>query len=158
MVRRLPRAFRKKLYYQYQAAFGIPGSAFDDIISTTSADDSADSFSKSFSSDEAGEGKGKGHFGKREGGEFERRIAGQGDLSTVVEKCVQGTVAWPATSQTVKSFFTAGVGRAWRYYRDKRMRSREKGKGSGEGEGSAKHAVSPPEDDEGEGQGKEKKG
>ena len=110
MVRRLPSAFRKKLYYQYQKQFGIPGSAFDSIV-------------------EASEDEGKGgEMRRREGGDFERRIAEQGDLSEVMAKCVQGTVAWPATSQTVKSFFTAGVGRAWRYYRDKRKRSKEKPK------------------------------
>lgn len=110
MVRRLPPAFRKKLYYQYKKQFGIPGSAFDNILES-SADEDA-----------------KGNVTRREGGDFEQRISEQENLSEVVAKCVQGTVAWPATSQTFKSFFTAGVGKAWRYYSDKRRKSRESGK------------------------------
>lgn len=107
MVRRLPSSFRKKVYYQYKKKFGIPGSAFDPIL-------------------EASEDEGKeGEMRRREGGEFEQRIAEEADLNDVVGKCVQGTVAWPATSQTVKSFFTAGVGRAWRYYADKKKRNKE---------------------------------
>jgi translocator assembly and maintenance protein 41 len=43
-------------------------------------------------------------------------------------KTVTQTVAWPSTSQTIKSFFTAGIGRAWRYYSDKRRKSQEKAK------------------------------
>ena len=107
MVRRLPRSFRKKLYYQYQKKFQIPGNAFDSVL-------------------EASEDEDKEGFRRREGGEFEQRIAQQEDVKEVVARCVQGTVAWPATSQTIKSFFTAGVGRAWRYYRDKKKRSKEK--------------------------------
>ena len=41
---------------------------------------------------------------------------------------VTQTVAWPSTSQTIKSFFTAGITRAWRYYSDKRRESKEKAK------------------------------
>ena len=108
MVLRLPPAFRKKLYYQYKKKFQIPGSAFDNILEMSNE-----------------EGR-EGDFKRREAGEFEQRIAEQDDLREVMAKCVQGTVAWPATSQTVKSFFTAGVGRAWRYYSDKRKRSKEK--------------------------------
>lgn len=108
MVRRLPKSFRMKLYYQYKKKFGLPGSAFDEIVEQA---DSAGSTSEPLS--------------RRDGGEFEQRIADQDDLSEIMAKCVQGTVAWPATSQTVKSFFTAGVGRAWRYYMDKRKKSKE---------------------------------
>ena len=108
MVLRLPPAFRKKLYYQYKKKFQIPGSAFDNILEMSNP-----------------EGR-DGAVKRTEAGEFEQRIAGEGDLGEVMAKCVQGTVAWPATSQTVKSFFTAGVGRAWRYYSDKRKRSKEK--------------------------------
>jgi mitochondrial translocator assembly and maintenance protein 41 len=107
MVRRLPSSFRKKLYYQYKKKFQIPGSAFDSVL-------------------EASEDEGKeGEMRRREGGDFEQRIAAQEDLNEVMAKCVNGTVAWPATSQTIKSFFTAGVGRAWKYYSDKRKRAKE---------------------------------
>ena len=110
MVRRLPSSFRKKLYYQYKKKFQVPGSAFNSLIQEEAVG------------------------GRREGGEFDRRIAGEADLSAVVGRCVNSTVAWPATSQTVKGFFTAGVGRAWRYYRDKRKRSVEKPAGVRGGE------------------------
>ena len=113
MVRRLPLAFRKKLYYQYKKKFGIPGSAFDSIM-----EESSDTTNP-----------------RERGGEFEQKIAAQEDLNEVMKKCVQGTVQWPATSQTVKSFFTAGVGRAWRYYVDKRKEGWGEGKG---GEGKEK--------------------
>ena len=109
MVRRLPSAFRRKVYYQYKKQFGIPGSAFDNILESSADEDP------------------QGHFQRREGGAFERRVSAQADLGEVMAKCVQGTVAWPATGQTFKGVFTAGVGRAWRYYWDKRKRSKEKG-------------------------------
>lgn len=110
MVRRLPKAFRTKLYWQYKKKFGIPGSAFDSVLSAAADEDAAEGFKR------------------REGGDFERRIAAQEDLAAVMGKSVTQTVAWPSTAQTVKSFFTAGIGRAWKYYSDKRRKSREKGK------------------------------
>ena len=110
MVRRLPKAFRTKLYWQYKKQFGIPGSAFDSVLEAAADEDA-----------EAG-------FKRREGGEFERRIAAQENISSVMAKTVTQTVAWPSTSQTIKSFFTAGITRAWRYYSDKRRKSQEKAK------------------------------
>ncbi len=126
MVRRLPSAFRKKVYYQYKKQFGIPGSAFDSI--TEASED---------------EGKG-GEMRKREGGEFEQRIAAEGNLGEVIARCVSQTVAWPATSQTVKSGFTAGIGKAWRYYSDKRKKGRESA-AKGGGEEAAKLEAEKPE-------------
>jgi translocator assembly and maintenance protein 41 len=110
MVRRLPKAFRTKLYWQYKKQFGIPGSAFDSVLEAAADEDS------------------QAAFKKREGGDFERRIAAQENLSKVMVKTVTQTVAWPSTSQTIKSFFTAGITRAWRYYSDKRRKSKEKAK------------------------------
>lgn len=107
MVRRLPQAFRRKLYFQYKSKFGIPGSAFDNIIATSEDEDPTG-------------------FKKREGGEFERRIAAQEDLPEVMARCVKSTVSWPATSQSIKSVFTAGVGRSWKYYGEKRGKGRPK--------------------------------
>jgi translocator assembly and maintenance protein 41 len=110
MVRRLPKAFRTKLYWQYKKQFGIPGSAFDSVLEAAADEDA------------------KAAYKKRDGGDFERRIAAQADLSATMAKTVTQTVAWPSTSQTIKSFFTAGIGRAWRYYSDKRRKSQEKAK------------------------------
>ncbi|KAF4554464.1 Phosphatidate cytidylyltransferase-like protein 1 [Elsinoe fawcettii] len=121
MVRRLPRLFRQKLYYQYRKKFAIPGSAFDKIL-----DESKDEDAASF-------------IGKREAGEFERRIAGESDVAQKVETCVRNTIAWPSTSQSVKGIMTAGVSRGWRYWSEKRKRyaesaSKEKKNDDGKGE------------------------
>ncbi|GAB7337827.1 hypothetical protein MBLNU457_4228t1 [Dothideomycetes sp. NU457] len=105
MVRRLPKGFRQKLYYQYQKKFQIPGSAFDKII------------------DEAADEDATG-LKRRQGGEFEQRIGQQDDLDEVVSKCIHNTISWPSTSQSVKSFFTAGFGRSWKYYQEKRSKNR----------------------------------
>lgn len=106
MVRRLPKLFRQKLYYQYQKKFGIPGSAFDKIVDEAKDEDSMS-------------------IRRREGGEFEQRISAQDDLTDSMRKCIKSTVSWPATSQSVKSIFTAGVGRSWKYYSEKRQKSKE---------------------------------
>lgn len=106
MVRRLPKGFRQKLYYQYQKKFQIPGSAFDQIIDQATDEDATG-------------------FHRRQGGEFEQRIGQQDDLSDVVSQCIRGTVSWPSTIQSIKGAFTAGIGRSWRYYNDKRSKNRE---------------------------------
>ncbi|KAK4504133.1 hypothetical protein PRZ48_005048 [Zasmidium cellare] len=113
MVRRLPKEFRKKLYYQYKKKFGIPGSAFSDILEETKDDDPTG-------------------FKRREGGDFERRIASQNDLPDVMAKCVQGTVSWPATMQTVKGVFTSGLTRSIKYVQEKRSKGKAKAKASTE--------------------------
>lgn len=107
MVRRLPKAFRKKLYYQYKSKFEIPGSAFDDILEETRDDDP--------------EG-----FRRREGGDFEKRIAEQADLPEVMSKCVKGTVSWPSAMQTVKGVFTSGITRSIKYVGEKRSKGKQK--------------------------------
>jgi len=106
MVRRLPSAFRSKLYYQYKKQFGLPGSAFTDVLEQAR--------------DEDPEG-----FKRREGGEFERRVAMQEDLPEVVAKCVRATVLWPAVTQSLKGPLTAGMGKGWRYWREKREKGRK---------------------------------
>ena len=110
MVRRLPKQFRQKLYFQYQKKFQIPGSAFDDILTRSDT-----------ATVRAGGGEAD-HFGKSEAGTFEERVAAEGDLAVEMARCVSATVRWPATTQTVKGFFTAGAGRAWRYYMEKRKK------------------------------------
>ncbi|GAB7337826.1 hypothetical protein MBLNU457_4228t2 [Dothideomycetes sp. NU457] len=85
--------------------FQIPGSAFDKII------------------DEAADEDATG-LKRRQGGEFEQRIGQQDDLDEVVSKCIHNTISWPSTSQSVKSFFTAGFGRSWKYYQEKRSKNR----------------------------------
>jgi translocator assembly and maintenance protein 41 len=106
MVRRLPQAFRSKLYFLYQKKFGIPGREYQAMLEA-SKDEDAQSFKR------------------REGGEFDRRIAGESDLKDQVGKAIYNTVYWPSLSQTVKSGFTAGLTRSLRYYKEKRSKSKE---------------------------------
>lgn len=120
MVRRLPKAFRKKLYYHYKGKFQIPGSAFDNILEETKDDDPQG-------------------FKRREGRDFERRISEQDDLPQVMAKCVQGTVSWPSTMQTIKGAFTAGITRSVKYVSEKRSKGQQKAKSSPEkAEGASK--------------------
>ncbi|EME83428.1 uncharacterized protein MYCFIDRAFT_164608 [Pseudocercospora fijiensis CIRAD86] len=116
MVRRLPKEFRKKLYYQYKSKFGIPGSAFDDILKQTEDEDPTG-------------------FKRREGGDFERRIAEQEDLPEVMSKCIRSTVQWPATMQTIKGVFTSGLVRSIKYVSEKRLKGKQKKKVAKESEG-----------------------
>lgn len=106
MVRRLPKVFRQKLYYEYQKKFGIPGSAFDKIIDEATDEDAMS-------------------IRRREGGEFEQRIGTQDDIAVAMGKCIRGTTSWPSTSQTIKGVFTSGVKKGWRYYSEKRAKSKE---------------------------------
>jgi len=108
MVRRLPSAFRSKLYFLYQRKFAIPGREFQAMLEA-SKDEDAQSFKR------------------REGGEFDRRIAAEGDLKEMVGKAIYQTVWWPSMSQTVKSGLTAGVGRSWRYWSEKRAKNKSGG-------------------------------
>ena len=102
MVRRLPRTFRTKIYHDYKTKFGIPGSAFDSAIGSSSFDE---------------------HLKRGEAGNFEQRIAADEQLAHVVAECVKKTVQWPASTQTAKNFFSAGVGRSWQYWREKKKKN-----------------------------------
>jgi translocator assembly and maintenance protein 41 len=106
MVRRLPKAFRRKIYYQYKQKFQIPGSAFSDILQESQDDDPTG-------------------FRRREGGDFERQIAEDSDLPQQMAQGVRSTVSWPATMQTIKGVFTSGVGRSWKYLQEKRSKGRK---------------------------------
>jgi len=109
MVRRLPKAFRKKIYFAYQKKFEIPGQQFQEVLEEAKDEDAVG-------------------FKRREGGEFDRRIAREGDVAKVVKKTIGQTVSWPSTSQSLKSFLTAGPGRGMRYLREKRQKAQEPAK------------------------------
>ncbi|KAF2436347.1 mitochondrial import protein mmp37 [Tothia fuscella] len=106
MVRRLPTSFREKVYFLYQGKFGIPGREFDKLMEESKVEDEQS-------------------FRRRQGGEFDRRIAGESDIAQMVGKAIQKTVKWPSTMQSIKGAFTAGPARSWRYYSEKRAKSRE---------------------------------
>ena len=107
MVRRLPKALRKKVYFAYQDTFDIPGDEFQPMVDATKDED------------EIG-------FKRMEGGEFDRRIAREADIGEVVRKAIRQTVEWPSSMQSVKGLVTSGPTRAWRYMREKREKAREK--------------------------------
>ncbi|TVY83074.1 Phosphatidate cytidylyltransferase [Lachnellula suecica] len=110
MVRRLPKSFRSKLYFQFQKKFQIPQLEFNKMLEAASDEDAT-------------------RINRREGGGFERRIANgpAEDLRNEVRGVIKRTIGWPSTSQSLKSFLTAGVSRSWRYMGEK-MANYQKGK------------------------------
>lgn len=102
MVRRLPKAFRKKLYFAYQSKFQIPQLEFDRMLEEANDEDSA-------------------RVRRRQGGLFEQRVAGdtQESLRKEVRGFIKQTIRWPSVSQTAKGLVTAGVARTWRYLGEK---------------------------------------
>lgn len=105
MVRRLPRAFRHKLYTAYRDVFDMPAAEFEGLIKQGMDEDA---------------------FSRRIGGEFDRKIAGAGDVDRMVKGVVQKTVMWPTVSQSLKGVLTAGPTRSWRYVMEKREKGRQK--------------------------------
>ncbi|KAL1967485.1 hypothetical protein VTN77DRAFT_3270 [Rasamsonia byssochlamydoides] len=101
MVRRLPKAFREKLYFQYQARYQIPRAEFMEMMEKTSDED-------------------PDRIHRRQGGPFEQRIAADDHLKQELRQTIEKTIRWPSTVQSVKGVFTAGLGRTWRYLREKR--------------------------------------
>lgn len=100
MVRRLPKSFREKLYFQYQSRYGIPRADFDKMVEESNITDPSVSH-------------------KQEGGAFERRVADDPHLKEEVQKAISNTIRWPSTVQSIKAPFTAGFKRSWRYLRQK---------------------------------------
>ncbi|KAI9811509.1 MAG: Mitochondrial translocator assembly and maintenance protein 41 [Thelocarpon impressellum] len=107
MVRRLPKSFREKLYFQYQSKFQIPQLEFDKMMEESRDED-------------------KTRVNRRQGGRFEQRIAGDDDgLQKEVAGVIRKTIGWPSTSQSLKGVLTAGVRRTGRYLSEKGNKWRE---------------------------------
>jgi translocator assembly and maintenance protein 41 len=104
MVRRLPVSFRNKIYMEYRKKWQIPGGEFQRMME------------ESKDEDEAG-------FKRREGGAFDRRIAGEDDLQDSVVKSIKQTVSWPSWSQSIKGFVTGGITRSLKYMGEKRSKA-----------------------------------
>ena len=103
MMRRLPKKFREKLYFEYQAKFNIPRGDFNKMLEQTKDD------------------KNSSGFKRQQGGVFEQRIAKDTEgIQTEVRQVIEKTIRWPSVIQTVKGIVTAGLGRSWRYGREKR--------------------------------------
>lgn len=101
MVRRLPRHFRSRLYFQYQKKFAIPREELSKMVAVSS--DSASSSQR------------------RQGGEFEQRIANDDpqELQALVRRVIKQTVNWPSTTQSIKGVIMGGFSRTLRYMREK---------------------------------------
>lgn len=108
MVRRLPSAFRQRLYFLYQSKFSMTRSEFNKLMEET-ADEDAQGFKR------------------RQGGPFEMRIAQDSveDLQDVVRKAIKKTISWPSTTQSAKGLITSGFGRTMRYMSEKMNRYKE---------------------------------
>jgi translocator assembly and maintenance protein 41 len=108
MVRRLPKSFRSKLYFQYQKKYQIPQLEFNKMLEASSDEDAT-------------------RINRREGGGFEQRIATEPpeDLRKEVRGVIRSTVGWPSTSQSLKGPFTAGIARTWRYTKEKIQKYRD---------------------------------
>ncbi|EGE04403.1 mitochondrial import protein mmp37 [Trichophyton equinum CBS 127.97] len=103
MVRRLPKSFREKLYFQYQSRFKIPRGEFELMMEKTADEDPE-------------------RFHRREGSDFDRRIAAEGNLKDEVTLSIKNTISWPSTSQSMKGVLTAGVSKSMRYLQEKRQK------------------------------------
>lgn len=103
LVRRLPKTFRSRLYFQYQKKFALPRGEFMQMIQASSRDDDSTAIKK------------------RQGGEFERRIAADDpkQLQEIVRRVIKQTVNWPSTTQSIKGLLTGGWRRSLRYMREK---------------------------------------
>ena len=104
MVRRLPKAFRARLYFQYQRKFAIPRGEFNEMMER--------------SRDEDGEGAG---FRRQTGGGFERRIVTDEpeELRGFVRQVIRQTINWPSTAQSLKGLVTVGFSKSARYVGEK---------------------------------------
>ncbi|KAI2621419.1 mitochondrial matrix Mmp37 [Hypomontagnella submonticulosa] len=108
MVRRLPKAFRSKLYFEYQKKFQIPQLEFNKMMEENKDEDAIS-------------------FKRQQGGGFEQRIAQDEPeaLRKIIRGVIKKTINWPSTSQSIKSALTAGFSRSIRYLREKMAKYRE---------------------------------
>ena len=108
MVRRLPKSFRSKLYFQYQSKFQIPQIEFNKMLDETNDTDPA-------------------RVRKQQGGAFEQRLAGDEHqaLTKEVGAALQRTIKWPSYSQSLKGPVTGGISKSWRYLSEKWQKNRE---------------------------------
>ncbi|KAI1733805.1 mitochondrial matrix Mmp37 [Xylaria scruposa] len=116
MVRRLPKAFRSKLYFEYQKKFQIPRLEFNTMMDESQNENT-------------------GSFKRQQGGRFEQRIVQQPpeELRDTIRGVIKKTISWPSTSQSVKSFVTAGFSRGFRYLGEKLDKYRQGSKDKKEG-------------------------
>ena len=120
MVRRLPKNFREKLYFQYQSKYQIPRLEFNKMMDQANDEDPS-------------------RIKRKQGGPFEQKIAGdeQASLNKEVSAAIAKVIKWPSWSQSTKGPVTAGFRNAWRYSMEKWGKYRE-----GQKQGALKSSVS----------------
>ena len=108
MVRRLPKKFREKLYFQYQSKYQIPQLEFNEMMEQSNDEDPT-------------------RIKRKQGGIFEQKIAGeeQTSLNQEVSTVLTNIIKWPSYSQSIKGIVTAGLGRSWRYTTEKWAKNKE---------------------------------
>lgn len=108
MVRRLPKAFRSKLYFEYQKKFAIPQLEFNKMMEESQNEDAVS-------------------FKRRQGGGFEQRIARDdpAEVTKHVRSVIKQTISWPATAQSLKGPLTSGFKRTIRYLSEKMDKYRQ---------------------------------
>ena len=108
MVRRLPKQFRTKLYFQYQRKYQIPQLDFNKMLEESNDEDPT-------------------RVKKKQGGPFEQRIATDElkSLKKEVGAVLARTIKWPSTSQSIKGLVTTGPLNSWRYLREKWRKYRD---------------------------------
>ncbi|KOS20461.1 Mitochondrial translocator assembly and maintenance protein 41 [Escovopsis weberi] len=91
MVRRLPSQFRARLYFQYKKKFRLPEDEFRLMMARAAEDDAA---------------------ARRQGGEFERRIAADPaeSLTALTRQVIRQTVNWPSSVQSAKGLVMGEYG------------------------------------------------
>ncbi|PYH49717.1 phosphatidate cytidylyltransferase [Aspergillus saccharolyticus JOP 1030-1] len=110
MVRRLPDAFREKLYFQFQSLYQIPRAEFNKMMKENNDSDEI--------------------VRRRQGGPFEQRIAADQELPKEVQAAISKTIRWPSTVQSIKGLVTSGFGRTVHYLWEKVEKFRKSGKKS----------------------------
>ncbi|EAT86156.2 hypothetical protein SNOG_06325 [Parastagonospora nodorum SN15] len=108
IVRRLPKKFRERVYFQYRGKIGMSGRDYQEMLEAATDEDA------------------KGGLKKQLGGAFDKSLAAEKDLPQMVTKAINQTVKWPSSIQSAKGILTAGPERAWRYLQEKRAKGREK--------------------------------
>ena len=108
MVRRLPKNFREKLYFQYQSKYRIPQLEFNRMMDQANDEDPS-------------------RIKRKQGGPFEQRIAGdeQVSLNKEVSSAIAKIIKWPSWSQSIKGLVTSGFRNSWRYSMEKWGKYRE---------------------------------
>jgi len=102
MVRRLPKNFREKLYFRYQSKYQIPQLEFNRMMEESNDEDPT-------------------RVKRKQGGPFEQRLASeeQASLNKEVSAAITQIIKYSSYSQSLKSAVTAGVGKSWRYLKEK---------------------------------------